>query len=292
MELHLMKMNIKTAWVKEVVTMSDKKYYWIKLKEDFFEEDVISWIEEQEKGVYYSNFYLKLCLKAMNSEGRLIRKVGEMLIPYDVKTLSKITGVDQDTVIVAMELLKRTGLIEILENGEIYLTQLKNMIGSESKWAEKKRLQRAKGQSEDNVPLLSGQCPTEKEKEKDKDKDKDKKKIKHKYGNYNHVLLTDNEKEKLLNELDEYKFNLVIEKLDEYIEETGKKYKNHYLTIKRWVIEAVEKDLVKNISTKSISQTKKFIPATQKQCDDAEFKRRLEESNKLLDSLDENIWGD
>lgn len=276
--------------------MSDKKYYWIKLKEDFFEEDVISWIEEQEKGVYYSNFYLKLCLKAMNSEGRLIRKVGEMLIPYDVKTLSKITGVDQDTVIVAMELLKRTGLIEILENGEIYLTQLKNMIGSESKWAEKKRLQRAKGQSEDNVPLLSGQCPTEKEKEKekekDKDKDKDKKKIKHKYGNYNHVLLTDNEKENLLNELDEYKFNLVIEKLDEYIEETGKKYKNHYLTIKRWVIEAVEKDLVKNISTKSISQTKKFIPATQKQCDDAEFKRRLEESNKLLDSLDENIWGD
>lgn len=274
--------------------MSDKKYYWIKLKEDFFEEDVISWIEEQEKGAYYSNFYLKLCLKAMNSEGRLIRKVGEMLIPYDVKTLSKITGVDQDTVIVAMELLKRTGLIEILENGEIYLTQLKNMIGSESKWAEKKRLQRAKGQSEDNVPLLSGQCPTEKEKEKekDKDKDKDKKKIKHKYGNYNHVLLTDDEKEKLLNELDEYKFNLVIEKLDEYIEETGKKYKNHYLTIKRWVIEAVEKDLVKNISTKSISQTKKFIPATQKQCDDAEFKRRLEESNKLLDSLDENIWGD
>ena len=128
--------------------------------------------------------------------------------------------------------------------------------------------------------------------EKPKDKDKDKKKIKHKYGNYNHVLLTDNEKENLLNELDEYKFNLVIEKLDEYIEETGKKYKNHYLTIKRWVIEAVEKDLVKNISTKSISQTKKFIPATQKQCDDAEFKRRLEESNKLLDSLDENIWGD
>ena len=141
---------------------------------------------------------------------------------------------------------------------------------------------------------MSGQCTTEKEKEKEKekDKDKDKKKIKHKYGNYNHVLLTDNEKEKLLNELDEYKFNLVIEKLDEYIEETGKKYKNHYLTIKRWVIEAVEKDLVKNISTKSISQTKKFIPATQKQCDDAEFKRRLEESNKLLDSLDENIWVD
>lgn len=45
-------------------------------------------------------------------------------------------------------------------------------------------------------------------------------------------------------------------------------------------------------SNNSITSKQKNIPATQKQCDDAEFKRRLEESNKLLDSLDENIWGD
>ena len=45
-------------------------------------------------------------------------------------------------------------------------------------------------------------------------------------------------------------------------------------------------------SNNSITSKQKNIPAAQKQCDDAEFKRRLEESNKLLDSLDENIWGD
>lgn len=66
---------------------------------------------------------------------------------------------------------------------------------------------------------------------------------KHKYGEYNNVLLTNKEKEKLIQELGEYKFGLCIKKLDEYIEETGKKYKNHNLTIRRWVIEAIEKDL-------------------------------------------------
>ena len=240
----------------------NKKYYWLKLKENFFEEDTISWIEEQEKGVYYINFYLKLCLKAMNSEGKLIRKVGEMLIPYDVKALAKMTGVEQDTVVVAMEVLKNTGLIEILENGEIYLTQLNDMIGSETKWAEKKRIQRSKkeeGHIEDNVPLLSGQSPIrDKRKEKDIDIDKDiyieqpspsasnstktTKESKHKYGEFKHVLLTDKEKDKLLSELGEHKFNLVIKRLDEYIEETGKKYKNHNLTIRRWVIDAVTKE--------------------------------------------------
>ena len=39
--------------------MMAKKYYWLKLMEGFFEEDTIAWLEEQENGVYYTNFYLK-----------------------------------------------------------------------------------------------------------------------------------------------------------------------------------------------------------------------------------------
>lgn len=121
-----------------------KKYYWLKLKEDFFEDDTIEWIEEQPNGEKYSLFYLKLCLKSLKTDGVLIRNVGEMLIPYDVKKLAEITKTDVDTVRVAMELFKNIGLIQILENGEIYMSQLKNMVGCESKWAEKKRIQRAK----------------------------------------------------------------------------------------------------------------------------------------------------
>ncbi|CEH34751.1 phage replisome organizer N-terminal domain-containing protein [Romboutsia lituseburensis] len=145
-----------------------KKYYWLKLKEDFFEEDAIAWIEEQENGKDYCLFYLKLCLKSLKTNGLLIRNVGSMLVPYDAKTLAKVTNTDIDTVKVAMETFTRIGLVQILENGEIFISQLQNMVGSETKWAEKKRLQR---QKKDNVPLLSGQSPIEIEKEKELEKE-------------------------------------------------------------------------------------------------------------------------
>ena len=146
------------------MSMSNKKYYWLKLKEDFFEEDAILWLEEQENGKDYCLFYLKLCLKSLKTNGLLIRNVGNMLIPYDPKTLAKITNTEIDTVRIAMDILTKIGLIQMLENGEIFVTQLQNMVGSETKWAEKKRLQR---QNKDNVPKLSGQCPIEIEQEKE-----------------------------------------------------------------------------------------------------------------------------
>lgn len=116
-----------------------KKYYWLKLKEDFFDDDAIEWLEEQPKGKEYALFYLKLCLKSLKTDGVLIRIVGTMLVPYDMKKLSEITKTDFDTVVVAMELLKNIGLVEILENGEIFLPGLQQMVGSETQWAKYKR---------------------------------------------------------------------------------------------------------------------------------------------------------
>ena len=150
---------------------ADKKYYWLKLKEDFFEEDTLQWLEEQPNGKDYCLFYLKLCLKSLRNNGVLIRNVGNMLIPYDVKKLSEITRTEIDTVRVAMECFKKIGLVEILDNGEIYLTQLENMVGSETKWAKYKQKQRKL----ENVQNLSIDSPKnvhiEKEKEKDIEKD-------------------------------------------------------------------------------------------------------------------------
>ena len=116
-----------------------KKYFWLKLKEDFFDDDAINWLEEQPKGKEYALFYLKLCLKSLKTDGILIRTVGTMLVPYDMKKLSEITKTEFDTVVVAMELLKNIGLVEILENGEIFLPGLHQMVGSETKWARYKR---------------------------------------------------------------------------------------------------------------------------------------------------------
>lgn len=146
----------------------NKKYYWLKLKEDFFQEDTIQWIEEQQNGKNYCLFYLKLCLFSLKTDGLLIRNVGNMLIPYDIKKLGEKTNTDVDTVRVAMEIFTKIGLVQVLENGEIYLAQLESMVGSETSWANKKRIQRA---NKDNVPLLSQVCPTEREREKELEKD-------------------------------------------------------------------------------------------------------------------------
>jgi len=80
---------------------------------------------------------------------------------------------------------------------------------------------------------------------------KDKKDIKHKFGEFDHVLLTELESSKLIGELGQAKYELVIKKLDEYIEQSGKKYQNHNLTIRKWVIGAVEDDCSKASESKT-----------------------------------------
>lgn len=127
--------------------MSNKRYYWLKLNENFFEDDTIEWIEEQENGERYVLFYLKLCLKSLKEEGSLIRYVGEKLIPYDVKSLAKLTNTDQDTVAVSLKVFEDIGLIERTDAGEIYMKQIDEMIGTETDSARRMRKTRARKNS-------------------------------------------------------------------------------------------------------------------------------------------------
>lgn len=166
--------------------MSNKRYYWLKLKEDFFEDETIEFIESQKNGVKYVNFYLKLLLKSLKNEGYLIRYIGEKLIPYDLEALSRLTNCDFDTVRSAMDLFTEIGIVKKMESGEIYLTQINEMIGSETKKAESMRRLRAKRRKNDQIneggnnvtcelpevtkPLLKRY--TEKEIELDKELDK------------------------------------------------------------------------------------------------------------------------
>ena len=62
---------------------------------------------------------------------------------------------------------------------------------------------------------------------------------KHKYGEYKHVLLKDEELQKLQQDYSNWK--QLITYLDEYIEMKGYKAKSHYLAIKKWVVDAVKK---------------------------------------------------
>lgn len=136
-----------------------RRYYWLKLKEDFFEDEAIEWLEEQKNGSTYALFYLKLCLKALKNDGMLIRHVGTMLIPYDTAKLAEITRTSEDTVIVSLELMKKIGLVEVRDDGAIYMSQLNEMVGSETRAAARQRKHRKKLKGCDNVTLESQKSP-------------------------------------------------------------------------------------------------------------------------------------
>ena len=133
--------------------MSSRRYYWIKLREDFFNSPEIDWLQEQEKGCDYIYLFEKLCMLTANNNGELSRKVGEMIIAYDVKKLAALTRFDFDTVAVALELYKKIGLVYQNKNGILVIANIKEMVGSETDWAVKKRKQRL-----DNVQKMSQKC--------------------------------------------------------------------------------------------------------------------------------------
>ena len=141
------------------------KFYWLKLKRDFFKRHDIRIIEEMPNGKDYILFYLKLLLESIDHEGSL--RFSDT-IPYNEQMLAVVTNTNIDIVRSAMKLFIELNMMSVFDDQTIYMNEVDKLIGSETKWAEKKRLQRAK---EDNVPLLSSECPTEKEKDGDKEKE-------------------------------------------------------------------------------------------------------------------------
>ena len=141
--------------------MEDKKYYWIKLKTNFFDLPTIDWIISQNNGCEYIVLYQMLCLKTANTDGKLVSQIGEMLIPYDIEKIARDTKYfSNDTIRVALELFKSLGLIYVSDDNTMTISNYDEMVGCESQWAEKKRLYRQKqkqiegqlqGQIEDNV---------------------------------------------------------------------------------------------------------------------------------------------
>ena len=132
--------------------MSDnKKYYYLKLKDNFFEQDSIRILESQENGYIHSLIILKLYLKACKYDGWL--KMTET-IPYspdDVDTLAKVIGHDVDHVKVAISKAVKFGLVTILDSGQIWMTEIQNFIGHSSTEADRLRSYRKKLNTTDLV---------------------------------------------------------------------------------------------------------------------------------------------
>ena len=146
-----------------------KKFYWLKLRRDFFKRHDIRIIEEMPNGKDYVLFYLKLLLESIDHEGSL--RFSDT-IPYNENMLSVVTNTNVDIVRSAMKLFTELNLMELLDDATIYMSEVNNMIGSESWSAERVRRFRQKQQALlCNTDVAS--CNEEKEIEKEKDIDID-----------------------------------------------------------------------------------------------------------------------
>lgn len=212
-----------------------KKFYWLKLKRDFFKRHDIRIIEEMENGKDYILFYLKMLLESIDHEGEL--RFSET-IPYNEKMLSVITNTNIDIVRSAMKVFVEMKMIEILDDSTIYMSEVLKLTGSETAGAERVRRHRKKAQLlQCNADETKCNTEIELEKELESDieieKDKPPKSPRHKHGLYSNVLFTDEEFEKLKAEFPT-DYQERIDRLSEYIESKGAKYKNHLATIRAW----------------------------------------------------------
>ena len=131
----------------------NKKYYYLKLKENFFDSPEIKVLEAMQNGYKYSNLLLKLYLKSLRFEGMV--RLNEY-IPYSIDMISAITGIDSDTVRVAFDIFKKLKLIEILDDGTIFMLEIQNFIGQSSTEADRIRNYRKK--IDDTKKVVQGKC--------------------------------------------------------------------------------------------------------------------------------------
>lgn len=232
--------------------MSDnRKYYYLKLKENYFDEDAIVLLESMQDGILYSNILLKLYLKSLKNGGKL--QLDEN-IPYTAQMIATITRQQVGTVERALQIFMKLGLVEPLQNGALYMSNIELLIGQSSTEGERKkkermRLKRQKLLPSGGVdicpPYSQGDiCPPE---IRDKRLDIRDKSIENResesaraYGRYQNVFLTDEEMADLQASFPTV-WGQYIEKLSEYMASTGKRYQSHAATIRRWAGEDAKK---------------------------------------------------
>lgn len=231
----------------------NKRYYWLKLKEDFFTDIRMRRLRKISAGGTYTIIYLKLLLLSLRDEGKLyFEKVDETF----AKELSLVIDETEDDIMITLQYLERVGLIEVIAEDEYFLTELPALIGSETDWASKKRKYRgqrkeltSRTMSLNCLPNVRQEIDIEKEidieLEKEGEIEKDKILPPTPYGEYKNISLTDEEYQKLKDKLQGHT-DTMIDKLSRYIESSGKTYKNHYVTILNWYEQDKEKLSQKN----------------------------------------------
>jgi predicted phage replisome organizer len=132
--------------------MSDnKKYYYMRVKENFYETEDMKILQSMNNGYLYSDILMKLYLKSLKNDGRLMFKDH---IPYNTQMIATITGHNVDVVEKSLGIFKELNLIDVLDNGAIYMLDIQNFIGKTSTEAD--RIKEYRKKIKDETRLLNG----------------------------------------------------------------------------------------------------------------------------------------
>ena len=138
----------------------NKKYYYMRLNENYFDSEIQVLLESMPDGYLYSNILLKLYLKSLKNDGRLMFNEK---IPYSPQMIATITRHQIGTVEKALQIFRELNIIDVIDTGAIYMLDIQNYIGKSNTEADRKRAYRKRIESEKGH--LSLNCPLEIEKE-------------------------------------------------------------------------------------------------------------------------------
>lgn len=126
--------------------MESKKFYWLKLKKDFFKRHDIRIIEGMPNGTDICLFYLKLMLESIDHDGKL--RFSDT-IPYTPEMLSVITCTELDIVEHGIDALGSLGMLEQTDDGTFILPKVSSMIDSASDTDAARRMRRLRENNAD-----------------------------------------------------------------------------------------------------------------------------------------------
>ena len=230
-----------------------KRYYWLKLKADWFSDKRIKKLRSIAGGDTHTIIYLKMMLLSLKDEGKLYFEGVEDNFASEI---ALALDEDAENVKLTLAFLQRHGLIEIGDDDEYQLTEVPTIIGSETASAMRVREHRERKKenrllqcntTETGCNNLKQICSVEREKEIERDKEIEKEGEGEKetpapaaYGRFHNVFLSDAELDSLKSELPD-KWEYYIDRLSVHIASSGKQYRNHAATIYKWAQEDTNK---------------------------------------------------
>jgi len=139
-----------------------------------------------------------------------------------------------------LQIFLKLGLVEVLDSGTFYMSNIELLIGQSSTEAERKRVARLQNKALSTPRTNGGHLSDIRPPEIEIKREIEKGRPARAYGRYQNVFLTDEELADLQASFPTV-WGQYIEKLSEYMASTGKRYQSRAATIRRWAGEDAKK---------------------------------------------------